>query len=112
METKGAVLGALAQETRLHVFRQLVEAGTIGMTVGKIAEALSVPAATLSFHLKELSYAGLVISRQESRFIWYSANYDAMNDLMAYLTENCCRGRPELCGPACAPKATAGEEAV
>jgi len=73
------------------------------MTVGRIGEALEVPAATLSFHLKELSHAGLVTSRQESRFIWYSANYEAMNDLIAYLTENCCRGQPEACGADCAP---------
>ncbi len=99
-----AALSALAQETRLAVFRYLVEAGPAGMTVGRIGEALEVPAATLSFHLKELSHAGLVGSRQESRFIWYSANYEAMNGLIAYLTENCCRGQPEACGVACAPK--------
>lgn len=105
METKSvlAALAALAQETRLAVFRYLVEAGPAGMSVGRIAEALEVPAATLSFHLKELSHAGLVASRQESRFIWYSANYDAMNGLIAYLTENCCRGNPEVCGADCAP---------
>lgn len=106
MEIKSALaaLSALAQETRLAVFRYLVEAGPEGMTVGRIGEALEVPAATLSFHLKELSHAGLVASRQESRFIWYSANYESMNGLIAYLTENCCRGQPEACGVGCAPQ--------
>jgi ArsR family transcriptional regulator len=103
MKTQAALaaLSALAQETRLAVFRHLVEAGPEGVTVGRIGEALEVPAATLSFHLKELSHAGLVASRQESRFIWYSANYAAMNGLIAYLTDNCCRGQPDAC---CAPQ--------
>ncbi len=106
METRSALaaLAALAQETRLAVFRALVEAGPAGVTVGRIGEALEVAPATLSFHLKELSHAGLVMSRQESRYIWYSANYDSMNGLIAYLTENCCRGQPEACGVGCAPK--------
>ena len=101
METKDALaaLAALAQETRLAIFRHLVEAGPQGVTVGRIGEALEIAAATLSFHLKELSHAGLVTSRQESRFYWYSANYEAMNDLVGYLTDNCCRGQPELCCP-------------
>jgi len=106
METKTAIaaLAALAQETRLAAFRYLVEAGPSGVTVGRIGEALEVAPATLSFHLKELSRAGLVASRQESRFIWYSANYAAMNALIAYLTDNCCQGQPAACGVACAPK--------
>lgn len=101
METKAALasLAALAQETRLAIFRYLVEAGPEGVTVGRIGEALDIAAATLSFHLKELSRAGLVRSRQESRFYWYSANYEAMNGLIGYLTENCCRGQPEACCP-------------
>lgn len=105
METK-AVLGALAalsQATRLAIFRYLVEAGPEGSTVGPVADALGLAAATLSFHLKELTHAGLLVSRQEGRFIRYAANFDTMNGLVAYLTENCCGGRPELCGPACAP---------
>ena len=85
-------LSALAQETRLAVFRLLITVGPEGMTPGKIAERLSLPAATLSFHLKELSHAGLIVSRQESRFIYYSADYKAMNKLIAFLTENCCAG--------------------
>lgn len=94
MENKSAVqsLLALAQETRLAVFRLLVETGPEGMNAGAIADAVGVPAATLSFHLKELSHAGLVVSRQESRFIFYSANFTAMDDLIAYLTDNCCQG--------------------
>lgn len=106
METKTAIaaLSALAQETRLAVFRYLVEAGAAGVTVGRIGEALEVAPATLSFHLKELSRAGLIASRQESRFIWYSANYESMNALIAYLTDNCCQGQPEACGLACTPK--------
>ncbi len=105
METDKALaaLSALAQDTRLAVFRYLVEAGPDAVTVGRIGDALQVAAATLSFHLKELSHAGLVTSRQESRFIWYSANYEAMSGLIAYLTENCCRGQPDACGVGCAP---------
>lgn len=85
-------LAALAQETRLAIFRLLVEAGPEGMNAGAIAEALEVPAATLSFHVAQLARAGLVTSRQESRFIFYSTNFAAMDDLIAYLTDNCCHG--------------------
>ena len=98
-----AALGALAQESRLAIFRYLVEIGPKGSPVGNIAESLKLPGATLSFHLKELTHADLLVSRQEGRFIWYTANFDTMNGLVAYLTENCCGGRPELCGPSCAP---------
>jgi DNA-binding transcriptional ArsR family regulator len=105
METEAALtaLAALSQRTRLDVFRFLVETGPGGAAVGSIAEALNVAAPTLSFHMKELSHAGLVISQQEGRFIRCTANFAAMNDLVAYLTENCCRGQPELCAPSCAP---------
>jgi DNA-binding transcriptional ArsR family regulator len=105
MKTKGALsaLAALAQESRLAVFRYLVEAGTQGSPVGQIADALGLPAATLSFHLKELTRADLLVSSQQGRFIWYTANFATMNSLIAYLTENCCAGQPQLCGPACAP---------
>jgi DNA-binding transcriptional ArsR family regulator len=95
-------LAALAQETRLALFRLLVEQGPVGLTPGRIAEALDVPAATLSFHLKELANAGLISARQESRFIHYSANFDAMNGLVSYLTENCCRASGS-CTPECNP---------
>jgi ArsR family transcriptional regulator len=99
METKTAVtaLAALAQESRLGVFRLLVQKGPEGLAAGKIGEALDIPPSSLSFHLKELSYAGLVTSRQESRYVIYSANFQAMNELLAFLTENCCGGQP--CGP-------------
>jgi DNA-binding transcriptional ArsR family regulator len=115
MEIKTTViaLAALAQETRLSIFRLLVEAGPDGVPAGRIGEALDVPPATLSFHLKELSRAGLVASRQEGRFIYYSANYERMAALMTYLTHSCCRGMPEEClsvmetalGSCCAPQA-------
>lgn len=85
-------LAALAQETRLAIFRLLVEAGPDGMNAGAIAETVGVPAPTLSFHVAHLARAGLVIARQESRFIFYSANFAAMDDLIAYLTDNCCQG--------------------
>jgi ArsR family transcriptional regulator, arsenate/arsenite/antimonite-responsive transcriptional repressor len=99
-------LGALAQETRLEIFRLLVEQGPAGLPAGEIGERLKQPSPTLSFHLNQLRFAGLVTSRRQSRSIIYSANFDAMNGLIAYLTENCCGGRPELCAPAaseCAP---------
>jgi ArsR family transcriptional regulator, arsenate/arsenite/antimonite-responsive transcriptional repressor len=109
MENKAAVslLTALAQESRLAVFRLLVEQGPDGLPAGKIGEQLGIPPATLSFHLKELSHAGLVQPRQESRYIFYSANYAAMNNLLAFLTENCCAGSTcevttAACGPNCA----------
>jgi ArsR family transcriptional regulator, arsenate/arsenite/antimonite-responsive transcriptional repressor len=95
METIAAVtaLGALAHETRLQVFRLLVRAGADGLSVGKIAEALGVEAnGRLTFHLKELVAAGLASSRQEGRFVFYSTNYGAMNELLRYLTEDCCGG--------------------
>ncbi len=100
-------LAALAQDTRLALFRLLVEQGLAGLTPGKIAEVLDVPPATLSFHLKELANAGLIRARQESRFIHYSADFEAMNGLVAYLTENCCRasgGCDAACAPECNPK--------
>jgi DNA-binding transcriptional ArsR family regulator len=85
-------LAALAQETRLAIFRLLVEAGPGGMNAGAIAEAVGVPAATLSFHIAQLARAGLVSSRQESRYIYYTTNFAAMDDLIAFLTDNCCQG--------------------
>lgn len=96
MESDVAVraLAALAQETRLAVFRLLVQAGAEGATVGRIADALKVPNATLSFHLKELVGAGLVTTRQQGRFVRCFADFDAMTTLVGFLTENCCGGRP------------------
>ncbi|MDR3412004.1 MAG: metalloregulator ArsR/SmtB family transcription factor [Formivibrio sp.] len=100
MENKDTViiLAALAQETRLAIYRLLIVQGKDGLAVSRIGEALGVAPATLSFHLKELAHAGLISARQESRFIYYSANYDAMNALIGFLTENCCGG--QTCGPA------------
>ena len=89
-------LAALAQETRLSIFRILVQTGEAGLSAGQIAKELGIPNATLSFHLKELTNAGLITARQESRFIYYAANFSAMNELLGYLTENCCAGNP--CG--------------
>lgn len=93
-------LGALAQESRLAIYRLLVQAGPEGMPAGQIAERLRIPQATMSFHLMHLSHAGLVHSRRAGRFVIYSADFDAMHALIAYLTENCCGGEPERCAPA------------
>src|SRR5438445_7749491 len=95
-----AGLGALAQETRLDIFRLLVQKGPEGLPAGEIGERLGQPSPTMSFHLNQLRFAGLVNSRRASRSIIYSANYKAMNDLLAYLTENCCGGKAEICAPA------------
>ena len=97
-------LAALAQETRLAIYRLLVQAGPEGMPAGQIAERLELASATLSFHLNQLRHAGLVTFRRASRSLIYAAEYAAMNDLLAYLTENCCRGDEAACGvAACAP---------
>lgn len=105
METKfvAAALTALAHETRLSVFRMLVQAGPDGLVVGTICDSIGIPPASLSFHLKELSIAGLVSVRRSGRYLHYSAEFGAMNDLIAYLMENCCGGVP--CLPACGPVA-------
>jgi ArsR family transcriptional regulator, arsenate/arsenite/antimonite-responsive transcriptional repressor len=97
-----AALGALAQETRLEIFRLLVQKGPEGLPAGEIGTRLGQPSPTLSFHLNHLRFAGLITSRRASRSIIYSANFKSMNDLLAYLTENCCGGRPELCSSAAA----------
>src|SRR5690242_19148112 len=102
-------LGALAQESRLDIFRLLVQRGPEGLPAGEVGERLGLPSATLSFHLNQLRFAGLVTSRRESRSIIYSANFKTMSDVLAYLTENCCGGRPELCQPAEALDASALE---
>jgi ArsR family transcriptional regulator len=85
-------LAALAQTTRLAIFRLLVSAGPEGMAAGQIAQKLKVSPATLSFHFKTLSHAGLVESRQDGRFVYYAANFTVMNGMVDYLTENCCGG--------------------
>lgn len=99
MNNQSAVtlLSSIANEARLAIFRLLVQAGKNGLAAGAISEQLSIPNSTLSFHLKELSHAGLINANQESRFIYYSANYDAMNNLLTYLTENCCAGEQTCC---------------
>lgn len=109
METTRAVeaLAALAQASRLQIHRLLVEAGPEGMSAGRIGEELGLPAATLSFHLSQLTRAGLARSRQEGRFVIYSADFDSMNALVGYLTENCCGS--QACAPACAPLTLKGK---
>ncbi|MBC7802502.1 MAG: winged helix-turn-helix transcriptional regulator [Candidatus Parcubacteria bacterium] len=99
MELTQAVhsLSALAQETRLGIYRLLVEAGPDGLAAGRIGEELELPPATLSFHLAHLARTGLARSRQDGRYVIYSADFDSMNALVGYLTDNCCGGR------ACAP---------
>ena len=109
MKSRDAIdaLGALAQETRLGIFRLLVRQGPAGLPAGAIAERLAIPAPTMSFHLAYLSRAGLVTSRREGRSILYAADYRGMSALLTYLTEDCCQGRPEICRPAvaCGPAA-------
>lgn len=109
MNSKDAVesLAALAQDSRLAVYRLLVKRGPAGFPAGELGERLKIPGPTLSFHLKSLSQAGLVSTRKESRFIYYSANFERMNDLVGYLTENCCSLGSD-CGTTCAtiPAAT------
>jgi ArsR family transcriptional regulator len=104
MDKKQAIsaLGALAQETRLDLFRLLVQTGPDGLPAGAIAERLGVPSSSLSFHLAQLTHAGLITSRRESRSLIYAANFAEMNALMGFLTENCCGGTA-VCMPACEP---------
>jgi ArsR family transcriptional regulator, arsenate/arsenite/antimonite-responsive transcriptional repressor len=94
METTQAIqaLSALAQESRLAIFRLLVQAGPAGLAAGAVGEKLDLPPATLSFHLAGLTRAGLAQSRQDGRFVIYTANYESMNTLVGFLTENCCQG--------------------
>lgn len=92
-------LSALAQGSRLSIFRLLVQAGKNGVPAGVIGEQLGIPAATLSFHLKELTRAKLLSSRKEGRYVIYSANYPEMDKLIAFLTENCCAGDAAQCAP-------------
>lgn len=105
MESASAVtaLAALAQESRLAIYRMLVRAGSAGLAAGDLAHRLEVPANTLSFHLKTLAQAGLIQGRHDGRFVFYSANYGAMNQLLAYLTENCCAGVPDCAADSAEP---------
>src|SRR5271167_2716846 len=100
-----AVLGGLAQETRLALFRLLVTCGPEGLRAGVIAGRLGVQPSSLSFHLAQLVHAGLITQRRLSRQLFYSAEYGTMNALLAYLTENCC-GRDAVCAPVCNPAAS------
>ncbi|WP_426104422.1 ArsR/SmtB family transcription factor [Massilia sp. TSP1-1-2] len=99
MDTKNALaaLTAVAQESRLAVFRLLVRSGPGGLAASKIAYQLGIAPSSLSFHLKELAHADLVTQRQDGRFVIYSANFDTMTALIAFMTENCCAGAP--CSP-------------
>jgi ArsR family transcriptional regulator len=108
MEKSSAIsaLAALAQETRLDIFRLLVQVGPGGLAAGQIGERLGLPSATLSFHLNHLKHSGLVSFKREGRSLIYTAEYTAMNGLLAYLTENCCQGDPSACGVAVCDGAT------
>jgi ArsR family transcriptional regulator len=107
MKPKEAVeaLSSLAQETRLAIYRLLVEAGPNGLAAGLIANKLGVLPSSLSFHLAQLTRSGLVTQRRASRSLIYAAEYGQMNELMTYLTENCCGG--QACAPVCQPARTA-----
>ena len=99
ISTTVKALGALAQESRLKAFRLLVNSGPDGLAAGEIARRLDIPHNTLSSHLAILSNAGLLSSRRESRSIIYSIDFDGTRELLAFLMEDCCHGRPELCEP-------------
>jgi len=111
METANviAALAALAQESRLAVFRLLVQAGPEGLAASKIAETLEIPPSSLSFHLKELMHAELLVQKKQSRSLIYSVNFRTMNGLLGFLTENCCGGNP--CSPVCIPACSPNDEA-
>ena len=106
MEMKEAVkaLAALAHDSRLAIYRLLVQAGPEGLPAGQLAEMMQIPPSSLSFHLKELVNADLLVSQQSGRFVIYAAKYDSMNELLSFMTENCCGGNPctttiECCEP-------------
>jgi len=120
METERVVvaLESLAQQSRLGIFRLLVEAGPDGLPAGQIAEQMALPAATLSFHLSQLKHSGLLACRRDGRSLIYSADFAAMNDLVGFLTDNCCGGNAAQCAPAascatvCAPPAKKARRAA
>ena len=109
MDTKDVLiaLSALAQESRLAVFRLLVQAGPDGLAASKIAEELNIAPSSLSFHLKELSHARLLTSKQDGRFVIYAAQFSTMNGLIGFLTENCCGGAPCSIDAASQPESSA-----
>jgi len=108
METSHAVaaLAALAQDSRLDIYRLLVQAGPQGMAAGQVAEQLGLAPNTLTFHFDRLRFAGLVTVRRDGRSMIYAARYEAMNDLVSFLTENCCQGAQEQCAPVAVCKPT------
>jgi ArsR family transcriptional regulator len=114
--TAVAALGALAQDTRLAVFRRLVSAGPIGLAAGALAAELGVAPPTLTFHLHQLAAAGLVRARRAGRQVFYALEVEAMRGLMAFLMEDCCQGNPDLCAPlpkaACCPPAATRRRAT
>jgi len=112
METKAAVtaLAALAQDSRLAIFRTLVQAGPAGLAAGRISELTGIAPSSLSFHLKELSHADMVDSQQAGRFVIYTANFSTMNALVGFLTDNCCGGNP--CSPVCTPAYSTEKEST
>ena len=112
METKDVVtaLAALAQDSRLAIFRTLVQAGPSGLAAGRISELTGIAPSSLSFHLKELAHAGMVSSQQAGRFVIYTANFSTMNALVGFLTENCCGGNP--CTPVCSPACSTEKEST
>ena len=114
MNPKEAVraLGALAQETRLAAYRQLVQAGAMGRSAGDIAGSLDVPAPTMSFHLSQLANAGLISQRREGRLIFYVADYSRMNDLLGFLTDNCCGSGQSALAASCAAPCPEGDRPI
>lgn len=110
IESAVTALGALAQEHRLALFRLLVQAGADGMAAGAIADELGVPNSSLSFHLAHLNRAGLIRQERQGRSLIYRADYEAMNGLLAYLTENCCGGLPCMPEAACGPATSSQAE--
>jgi ArsR family transcriptional regulator, arsenate/arsenite/antimonite-responsive transcriptional repressor len=105
MQTKHAVeaLSALAHEYRLAIYRLLVEQGPEGLSAGAIGESVGLAPSSLTFHLQNLHRAGLIVQRRESRSLIYSVDFESMNDLVGYLTENCCAASGESCATACKP---------
>ncbi len=100
-------LAALAQQSRLSVFRRLVALGPAGAFAGELAGYLQIPANTLSFHLKTLAHAGLVVAQSQGRHVSYRVDFVQMQSLMGFLNDHCCAGQPELCAPASAHSQTA-----
>lgn len=114
METKQAVsaLAAIAQDSRLAIFRLLVQSGPSGVIASKISELLGIAPSSLSFHLKELMHAGLITVQQDGRFMIYAANFAVMNDLIGFLTENCCGGNPCSPNTSCATQENTKSDAL